>query len=206
MAEKKISLHLVEKQNKQAKSLRKPAENQTKLQTQWHHALPSRRGFVISTAPRDAVRCCDNYTKPTSDEADHIYTTDSTPRVAAVRPARSRRPDPRTPARAPMEPSPAQAGASDRDRSPPPPPPQSSAAAAISSPLAVVCSFWKGAPRSYLTVWCHSPSGRCSFVVVSSGERSWTGSCRVSCAEPRFLLRARSYWPLVVVGVIRICC
>ncbi|KAG2546483.1 hypothetical protein PVAP13_9KG036165 [Panicum virgatum] len=45
-----------------------------------------------------------------------------------------------------MEPSPAQAGASDRDRSPPPPPPpppQSSAAAAISSPLAVVCSFWK---------------------------------------------------------------
>ncbi|CAN6298063.1 unnamed protein product [Urochloa humidicola] len=45
-----------------------------------------------------------------------------------------------------MEPSSAQAGASDRDRSPPPPPPpppQSSAAAAISSPLAVVCSFWK---------------------------------------------------------------
>ncbi|OEL35962.1 Protein CASP [Dichanthelium oligosanthes] len=45
-----------------------------------------------------------------------------------------------------MEPSPAQAGASDRDRSPPPPPPpppQSSAAAAVSSPLAVVCSFWK---------------------------------------------------------------
>ncbi|KAG2535825.1 hypothetical protein PVAP13_9NG134400 [Panicum virgatum] len=45
-----------------------------------------------------------------------------------------------------MEPSPAQAGAWDRDRSPPPPPPpppQSSAAAAISSPLAVVCSFWK---------------------------------------------------------------
>ncbi|XP_062214810.1 protein CASP-like isoform X2 [Phragmites australis] len=46
-----------------------------------------------------------------------------------------------------MEPSPAQAAASDRDRSPPPPPPapppQSSAAAAISSPLAVVCSFWK---------------------------------------------------------------
>uniref|UniRef100_A0A0Q3QGV5 Cux N-terminal domain-containing protein n=3 Tax=Setaria TaxID=4554 RepID=A0A0Q3QGV5_SETIT len=45
-----------------------------------------------------------------------------------------------------MEPPPAQAGASDRDRSPPPPPPpppQSSAAAAISSPLAVVCNFWK---------------------------------------------------------------
>ncbi|GJN23555.1 hypothetical protein PR202_gb11215 [Eleusine coracana subsp. coracana] len=45
-----------------------------------------------------------------------------------------------------MEPSPAQAAASDRDRSPPPPPPpptQSSAAAGISSPLAVVCSFWK---------------------------------------------------------------
>jgi len=45
-----------------------------------------------------------------------------------------------------MEPSPAQAGASDRDRSPPPPPPppsQSSTAATISSPLAVVCSFWK---------------------------------------------------------------
>ncbi|CAN6303816.1 unnamed protein product [Urochloa humidicola] len=45
-----------------------------------------------------------------------------------------------------MEPTSAQAGASDRDRSPPPPPPpppQSSAAAAISSPLAVVCSFWK---------------------------------------------------------------
>ncbi|CAN6281691.1 unnamed protein product [Urochloa humidicola] len=45
-----------------------------------------------------------------------------------------------------MEPSSAQAGGSDRDRSPPPPPPpppQSSAAAAISSPLAVVCSFWK---------------------------------------------------------------
>ncbi|XP_062212192.1 protein CASP-like [Phragmites australis] len=45
-----------------------------------------------------------------------------------------------------MEPSPAQAGASDRDRSPPAPPPPptpSSAAAAISSPLAVVCSFWK---------------------------------------------------------------
>ncbi|CAD6206361.1 unnamed protein product [Miscanthus lutarioriparius] len=45
-----------------------------------------------------------------------------------------------------MEPSPAQVGASDRDRSPPPPPPppsQSSTAATISSPLAVVCSFWK---------------------------------------------------------------
>ncbi|KAJ1293929.1 hypothetical protein BS78_01G107400 [Paspalum vaginatum] len=45
-----------------------------------------------------------------------------------------------------MEASPAHAGASDRDRSPPPPPPpppQSSASAAISSPLAVVCGFWK---------------------------------------------------------------
>ncbi|WVZ60239.1 hypothetical protein U9M48_010289 [Paspalum notatum var. saurae] len=50
-----------------------------------------------------------------------------------------------------MEPSPAHAGASDRDRSPPPPPPpppQSSASAAISSPLAVVCGFWKGLKMS----------------------------------------------------------
>jgi hypothetical protein len=105
--------------------------------------------------------------------------------------SRSRRPDPWTPTPPPMEPSPAHATASDRDRSPPPPPPaQSSAAAGISSPLAVVCSFWKGAPRSCM--------------VGGVGSNCWApGSswdCFI-CEESRDSQCARPYW-LAAVGFV----
>ena len=74
------------------------------------------------------------------------------------RPARRRRATgsrqiqvPRSPT-GPMDPSPAQAAASERDRSPPPPPPPPPSSSA--SPLAVVCNFWKGPPSISLALYC----------------------------------------------------
>lgn len=142
----------------------------TRLVVRNHAASPSPVQQFF-TAPRDnTTHLCDlrqlHETTWFLKGRPHIYRLlTERRRPVAVRPttgsrppARSRCPDPRrakawTPAHIPMEPSPAQAGASDRDRSPPPPPPppsQSSTAATISSPLAVVCSFWKGALLSLL--------------------------------------------------------